>query len=99
MDAEDFVIDDCSEGKVIKYICAVSPHVYTAVLSKTLIVETVDLGDLSTLVVATDQGDSLWVSHLEPGIISTSLGGHLPSKPGVKGMFRQSSSLYRQSRP
>jgi len=41
------------------------PHVSISILSKALIVETVHLGDLLTLVVSSQDGDSVWVPDLE----------------------------------
>jgi hypothetical protein len=64
MDTEDLIIDDGSEGKIVEDLCTVSPHVDRTVLSQALVVKAVDLGDLPRLVVASDEGDPLWVSHL-----------------------------------
>ena len=61
MDTEYFVINDCSKSQVVKNVSAVPPNVDTAKLSEALIIEAIDLSDLTTLVVSSDQSDSLWV--------------------------------------
>lgn len=79
VEAEDLVVDESGERKIIEKIRKVLPHVCVAVLSEAFIVEAVHLGDLTRLVVATKDGDPLWVSDLQgykeshgfDGIIST----------------------------
>ena len=65
MDTEDAAIDDGSECKVVKDFAAPTPDVTAPVLALTLVVKTVYLGDLSRLVVAADEGDSLGIPDLE----------------------------------
>lgn len=65
MDAEDFVINDGCKSQVVEDVCAVPPDIDGAVLSQALVVETIHLSDLSALVVASNQSDSLRVPHLE----------------------------------
>ena len=65
MDAENFVIDNSSEGQVVKHFCAVAPDVDGAVLAEALVVEAVDLSDLTGLVVTSDQSDAFWVAHFK----------------------------------
>ena len=65
MNAENFVIDNCSEGKVVEDFCAVAPNVDRAVLSETFVVESVHLSDLTGLMVASDQCDAFGVSHFK----------------------------------
>ena len=73
MDAEYFVVDNSREREVVEDFSAVAPDIHRAVLSEAFIIETVDLCDLSTLVVASNKRDSFWVSHLQKIIISRSL--------------------------
>ena len=47
MDTEDLFVDDGRQRKEIHDLSAVAPHIDTAVLAHALIVEAVDLGDLS----------------------------------------------------
>lgn len=65
MKTEDLVVDQGSEGKVVKEVGEVLPDIGVSVFAKTLVVETVDLGDLTGLVVSSKNGDSLRVSDLE----------------------------------
>ena len=65
VEAEDLVVDKGSEGKVVEKVGEVFPYVGVAILSETLIVEAIDLGDLTGFVVATEDCDSLGVSNFE----------------------------------
>lgn len=79
MQAEDLVVNQGGEGEVIEEVGEVFPDIGVAVFSKTFVVEAVDLGDLAGFVVATENGDSLWISDLKSykegdcfhGVIST----------------------------
>lgn len=64
MDTKDLVVNDGREGQVVENLRAVAPHVHTAILAQTLIVEPIHLRDLSTLVVATDQCDAVGIANL-----------------------------------
>lgn len=64
VEAEDLVIDESGEGKVVEKVGEVLPHICISVLAETFIVEAVHLGNLARLVVATKNGDTLWVSNL-----------------------------------
>ena len=65
MHAENFVIDDSCEGEVVENFSTVAPDVDRAVLAEAFIVESVNLGDLTRLVVTSDQSDTLWVADLK----------------------------------
>lgn len=65
MQAEDLVVDEGGEGKVVEEVGKVLPDIGVAILAEALVVEAVDLGDLAGLVVATEDGDALGVSNLE----------------------------------
>ena len=70
MYAEDPRVDNGCERQVIKDFCAVAPDVYATILSEALIVKTVHLGDLTRLVIASNQSDALGV----PDLLKTNLG-------------------------
>lgn len=55
MNTEDAIIDNGGEREVIEDVSAVSPYIERAVLSQAFIVKSVDLGDLSALVVSPDE--------------------------------------------
>lgn len=65
METEDLIVNKGCEGKVVEEVGEVFPNVCVAVLSKTFIVETVDLGDLSGFMISSKDGDSGWISDLE----------------------------------
>jgi len=47
VEAEDLVVDQSGEREVVEQVCEVFPHIRISVLSQALIVEPVDLRDLS----------------------------------------------------
>ena len=65
MEAEDLVVDEGGKRKVVEEIGEVFPYVGVAVLPETLVVEAVDLCDLTRLVVATENCDALRISDFE----------------------------------
>jgi len=65
MDAENFSLDDSSDTKIIEHFGAVLPRISISILSNGLIVETVDGGDLSGLVISSEQCDVSWVLQFE----------------------------------
>ena len=73
MQAEDLVLDDGSEWEVIEEVSQVLPHVCVAVLSEALVVEAVDLGDLTTFVVTSEDGEPVPIAHFEANEQSDSL--------------------------
>lgn len=64
MNTENLVINESRETEVVEDLSAVSPNIDGAILSKALVIKAIDLCDLTTLVVTTDQSDAVWVSHL-----------------------------------
>ena len=65
MKTEDLVVDQGGKGEVVEEIGEVLPDICVAVLAQALVVEAVDLGDLTGLVVAAEDGDALWVANLQ----------------------------------
>lgn len=65
MDAKDFAIDDSTEDEEIEDLTACFPHRGIAVLLLALFIETVDLCDLTGLVIAADECDTIRVSGSE----------------------------------
>ena len=65
VDAEDLSFDDGSSAEEIEDFCAVLPGVGVSVFAHALVVVTVDLGDLSGLVVTSEEGDVSGVPHLQ----------------------------------
>ena len=65
MDTEDLAVDDGGEGEIVEYLCAISPDRDTAVLPETLVIEAVHLGDLSALVVSSDEINPVRIANLQ----------------------------------
>lgn len=63
--AENLVVDECSEGEIVEEVGEVFPDISIAVFSQTFVVKAIDLGNLSTLVVPSKDGDSGRVSDLQ----------------------------------
>jgi hypothetical protein len=57
MDTEDLSFNDSTNTKVVKYFGAVLPRICIAVFSDGFIIESIDSGDLSGLVVTSQEGD------------------------------------------
>ena len=65
MNAENFVINNCGQRKVVEDLSAVAPDVDRTVLAKAFIIEAINLGNLTGLVVTANQRDSLRVADLQ----------------------------------
>lgn len=57
--------DDGSQRKIVKNIAAIPPHICAAILSHAFIVESINGGDLSRLVVAANKRHPVGVSNFE----------------------------------
>ena len=65
MEAENVSFDNCGEWEVVKKRSEILPNIGIAVFSKALIVESINLSDLFAFVVASEDGDSAWISDFE----------------------------------
>lgn len=65
MEAEHFILYNSSKRQVIKEVGKILPDIWVPVFSKALIIESIDLGDLSTLMVSSKNGNSISESNLE----------------------------------
>jgi len=79
VEAEDLIIDEGGERKVIEEIGEVFPNIRVAILPKTFIVESIDLCNLTRFVVATEDGNALGVSDFESNQESDCLYGIITS--------------------
>ena len=52
MQAENLIFNHGSERKIVKKICQILPDIGIAVFAQALVVESIDLSDLSTLVIS-----------------------------------------------
>jgi hypothetical protein len=64
MQAEYFLFNHSGQGKIIKEVSEVFPHICVAILSQTLIIETIHLRDLTRLMISTEDGNTVLVSYL-----------------------------------
>ena len=65
MQTEDLVLNYRCEGQVVEQICEVLPDVRVAIFAEALIVETIDLSDLSRLVIASENCDAVLKAHFQ----------------------------------
>ena len=63
--AENLIIDEGGEGEVVEEVSEVFPDIRIAILSKAFVVEPVHLGDLTRLVVSTEDGDAVGIADFE----------------------------------
>lgn len=64
MDTEYFVVYDGREAQIVEDLSAVLPNIDTAILLQTFVVKPVHLGDLTALVITTDQCDTIRIPNL-----------------------------------
>lgn len=65
MKTEDLVVDEGGKRQIIEKICEALPDVGIAILSKTFIIEAVNLCNLTRLVVAAEDCDTLWIPNFQ----------------------------------
>jgi hypothetical protein len=65
VEAEDLIVDKGGKRKVIEEIGEVFPDICVTILSKALVIETINLSDLTGFVIATENCDSGGVSDFE----------------------------------
>ena len=56
MNTEYLVVDDHTQGQEIKHISEIMPNICVAVFSKTFVIESIDLSDLSRFMVSSKNG-------------------------------------------
>ena len=65
MQAENLVLDNCRQRKQIEQVGIILPHISVAVLAKALVIEAVDLRDLTRLMVSSQYSDAVLEANLE----------------------------------
>ena len=65
MKAENGVIDDSSQRKIIKQLSEVNPDIGVSILPQALVIEPVDLGDLSYFVITSQNSYSVLKSDFQ----------------------------------
>ena len=64
MQTKDLIIDQSCQWQVVKQVGEILPHICVAILAKTLVVKAVHLSDLARLMITTQDGHTVWVTHL-----------------------------------
>ena len=72
MHAKDASVNDGRETQVVEDFSAISPYGDASIFTETLIVKTVDLGNLTRLMIPSNQCDSVWISDLQKYNITSS---------------------------
>jgi len=62
---ENLILNESGEGEEVEEIGEVFPDICVTILAQALVVKAVNLCDLARLVIATKDGDALWVADLE----------------------------------
>jgi len=73
METEDLTVHQGSQRKIVKQIGEIFPNIGIAILPQTLVIKSIDLGDLSALMITTEDGDAAAKPHLESDEESDSL--------------------------
>ena len=63
--AEDFPVDHCGQTQIIEHFRTVPPYHDGSVFSQALVVETVDLGNLSGFVIAAYERDAIGIANFQ----------------------------------
>ncbi len=79
MKTEYFLFNNSSQRKVVKEICEIFPYISVSVLSQALIIETIDLSNLTRFVISTENCNSILVANLEAHKESHSLYRVIPT--------------------
>lgn len=64
MYTEDTIVNDGRQTQIVKDLTTVSPDIGRSKLLEALVVESIDLCNLSRFVVATNESNPVWVSDL-----------------------------------
>ena len=62
MKTEYLVFDNSREGQIIEEVCKVFPYICISVFTKAFIIKPVDLGDLATLMISSQNSDSFLIA-------------------------------------
>ena len=79
----DLALNESCEWQIIKKVGVVLPHSCIAVLPQTFIIETIHLGNLSALMVTTQNGDAVFEPDLQQAWVSPSYSSSSSSLPRI----------------
>ena len=63
--AEELIFNNGSQRKIVKEFSEAFPNIWISIFAAALVIEAVDLSDLSGFVISSKNGDSVFVSHFE----------------------------------
>jgi len=95
---EDLAVHQRREGQVVKQVREVFPNVCVSVFSQALVIETIDLSDLTALMVAAKNGDATTEPHLEcdeegDGLYAVVAPVHVVPHEEIVGVWRLATDL------
>uniref|UniRef100_A0A7S4L074 Uncharacterized protein n=1 Tax=Paramoeba aestuarina TaxID=180227 RepID=A0A7S4L074_9EUKA len=65
MNTQDILINEYGKWKVIEYFCKIFPCVRRSVFIQALIIKSIDLCDLTTLVISANQTYLAWIAYFQ----------------------------------
>ena len=65
MEAEDLVAYHSGKWKIVKKLCKTAPNIRITIFTQTLVIKSVNLGDLSTFVVSAQNRYSIRISYFQ----------------------------------
>ena len=65
MEAEDLVAYHSGEWQIVKKLSKTAPNIRITIFPQTLVIKSVNLGDLSTFVVSAQNGYSIRISYFQ----------------------------------
>jgi hypothetical protein len=65
MQTKNLFFDESCEREIIEKVSEVLPHIRIAVFAQTFVVKAINLGDLSTLVISTQDKDAFFVANFK----------------------------------
>jgi len=65
METEDLILYNCSERQVIEKFSEDLPHVGIAIFAQAFIVKAVHLSDLARFVIATENSETILITHFQ----------------------------------
>ena len=65
MEAEDLVAYHSGKWQIVKKLSKTAPNIRITIFTQTLVIKSVNLGDLSTFVVSAQNGYSVRISHFQ----------------------------------
>mmetsp|Transcript_5576 Transcript_5576/g.10002 ORF Transcript_5576/g.10002 Transcript_5576/m.10002 type:complete len:303 (+) Transcript_5576:159-1067(+) len=65
METENTICDHGCHGKIIEGVCEMLPHIGVSIFSQAFVIETINLSDLTTLVISTEDCDAIPIPNFQ----------------------------------